>query len=60
MFRLLLEFMNTRFLPSCVTGPVLAPPWNLQRPFPQLVPSFLQGAPERVLASHFISRQNSG
>ena len=46
----------SRALPSSVRGPVLAPPWSLQRPTGSLAGRW-QSVPLRVRASHLVPGQ---
>ena len=46
----------SRALPSSVLGPVLAPPWSLQRPTGSLA-GLWQSVPLRVRASHLVPGQ---
>ena len=52
-------FIADRFLPSLVVGPVLNPPWNLQRPLSYTLVS-LQGVPALVFAPHVNPLSSSG
>lgn len=52
-------FIEDLRLPSGVSGPVLRPPCNLQRPLANRSRR-LQGVPARVRALHVISRNSSG
>src|SRR5262249_45824679 len=47
-------------LPSWVLGPVLSPPWNLQRPFDREITSCLHGRPLLVFAPHINPLITSG